>query len=189
MQIRISTALTTEPLTLAVMKHFLKYEEGEADAEDLTAEEVLINSMISSVRILLEKRTGLTFAQKTFEIHFDNDDFPFVIPVYPVISVDEVLIIDSSGTEGDALVVNSGYSKAGMYEIDLNVPGMNSISRLKVTAKAGYGHNDTETLPALLMDAMKTQIFQWYENRDDFKELNVLGIIDKSVNLFKRNLG
>lgn len=183
MQIRISTDLTTEPLTLAIMSQFLKYED---DAE---AENALINTMISSVRILLEKRTGLTFAQKTFETLFDIDDYPFVIPVYPIISVDEVLIIDSSGTEGDALVLNSGYSKAGSYEIDLIVPGMNSISRLKVTAKAGYGHTDTETLPALLLDAMKTQIFQWYENRDDFKELNVLGIIDKAVNLFKRNIG
>lgn len=182
MQIRISTALTTEPLTLAIMSQFLKYED------DKEAENTLINAMISSVRILLEKRTGLTFAQKTFEIHFVPDDYPFVIPVYPVISVDEVLIIDSAGTEGDALVVNSGYSKAGMYEIDLIVPGMNSISRLKVTAKAGYGHNDTEPLPVLLLDAMKTQVVQWYENRDDFKELNVLGIIDKTAILFKRTI-
>ena len=186
MQTRIKTDLTTEPLTLAVMKQFLKYEEGEADAEDLTAEEVLINSMISSVHTILEKRTGLVFAEKEFEILFDMDDFPFAIPVSPVISVDEVLIIDYKGTEGDALELNTGYYKAGMYEVELTVPGMIKSSRLKVTAKAGYGHADTETLPVALLNAMKSQVFQWYQNRDDFRELNVIGTIDKAVNLFKR---
>ncbi len=186
MQIRIETDLTTEPLTLAVMKQFMKYEEGEADAEDLTAEESLINSMISSVRNILEMRTGLIFAEKEIVILFDYDDFPFVIPVSPIISVDEVLIIDYQGTEGDALVLNTGYYKAGMYDVDLSVPAMIRSSRLKVTVKAGYGSEDTETLPVALLNAMKSQVFQWYENRDDFMELNMIGTINRVVNLFKR---
>jgi len=185
MQIGIETDLTAEPLTLAVMKQFLKYEEGEADAEDLTAEEVLINSMISSVRHILEKRTELVFAKKTFVVLFDMDDFPFVIPVSPIISVDEVLIIDYQGTEGDALVLNTGYYKAGMYKVELTVPAMIKSSRLKVTVKAGYGDDDTETLPVPLLTAMQSQVVQWYENRDDFKELNEIGAINKVVNLFK----
>ena len=188
MQTRIKTDLTTEPLTLAVMKQFLKYEEGEADAEDLTAEEVLINSMISSVRTILEKRTGLVFAEKEFEILFDMDDFPFVIPVSPVISVEEVITIDYQGTESDPLVVNTGYYKAGMYEVELTVPAMIKSSRLKVTVKAGYGNALTETLPVALLTAMQSQVVQWYENRDDFKELNTIGAIDKVVYLFKGNI-
>ena len=183
MQIRITTDLSSEPLTLAIMSQFLKYEDNQSD------ENTLINTMISSVRILLEKRTGLTFAEKEYEIRLNSDDYPFVIPVYPIISVDEVLTIDYQGTESDALVLNTGYFKSGMYEIDLTVSGLIKSSTLKVTCKAGYGHNDTEDLPALLIDAMKTQVFQWYENRDDFKELNTLGIIDKAVSLFKRTFG
>ena len=182
MQIRITTDLSAEPLSLEIMSQFLKYED---DAE---AENTLINAMISSVRTILEKRTGLTFAQKTFVILLDSDDYPFVIPVYPVISVDEIKTIDYQGTESDALVLNTGYYKKGMYEIDLTAPGMSKSDTLKVTCKAGYGATDTETLPVALMDAMKSQVFQWYENRDDFKELNTLGMIDKVVNLFRRTI-
>jgi len=188
MQIRIKTDLTTEPLTLAVMKHFLKYEEGEADAENLTAEESFINAMISSVRTILEKRTGLVFAEKVMEILFDTDDYPFVIPVSPIISVDKVITIDYQGTESDALVLNTGYYKEGMYEILLTVPGIIKSSKLKATVTVGYKAGVTEILPVALMDAMKTQVFQWYENRDDFMEGNVLGIIDKVANLFLKTI-
>lgn len=182
MQTRIKTDLSVEPLTLAVMSQFLKYEDNA------TAENALINAMISSVRILLEKRTGLTFAEKEFEILFDSDDYPFIIPVSPIISVDEVITIDYQGTESDALVLNTGYFKAGMYEVELIVPGLIARSKVKATVKAGYGHADTEDIPAIITDAMKTQVFQWYENRDDFKELNTLGVINKIVNLFKRTI-
>lgn len=193
MQIRIKTDLETEPLTLAVMSQFLKYEDNEA------AENTLISAMISSVRILLEKRTGLTLAEKEYEILFDPDDYPFDIPVFPVISVDKVITIDYQGEESDALTLNSEYYKHGMYNVSLVVSELLSYNpltpaddryrkRVKATVKAGYGHDDTEVLPTLLIDAMKTQVFQWYENRDDFKEGNILGIIDKAVNLFKRTI-
>ena len=193
MQIRIKTDIDTEPLSLTIMSQFLKYEDN-AEAEN-----TLINAMISSVRILLEKRTGLTFAEKEYEILFEPDDYPYIIPVYPVISVDKVITIDYQGVESDSLVLNTGYYKSGMYEIELSISDLLNSNimlpvddrfrkRIKATVKAGYGHDDTETLPILLLDAMKTQVFQWYQNRDDFKELNTLGIINKAVNLFKRSI-
>ena len=190
MNIRIKTDLEAEPLTLAVMSQFLKYEDNQ------TAENTLISSMISSVRTILEQRTGLVFASKTFEVHFDPSDYPFVIPVYPIISVDSMVAIDYQGTETD-LTLNTDYYKTGMYEIDLIINSLLNYNpetldddkyhdRYKVTVKAGFGHDDTETLPVALLNAMQSQVFQWYQNRDDFHEGNVLGLIDKAVMLFKR---
>jgi len=189
MNIRIKTDLEAEPLSLIVMSQFLKYEDNQ------TAENTLISSMISSVRTILEQRTGLVFASKTFEVHFDPSDYPFVIPVYPIISVDSMVAIDYKGTETD-LTLNTDYYKTGMYEIDLIVNSLLNYDvmaesdkykdRYKVTCKAGYGDDDTETLPVALLNAMQSQVFQWYQNRDDFMEGNVLGLIDKAVMLFKR---
>ena len=189
MNIRIISDIGTEPLTLAVMSQFLKYEDNQ------TAENTLISSMISSVRTILEQRTGLVFAEKEFEVHFDPSDYPFVIPVYPIISVDSMVAIDYKGTETD-LTPNTDYYKTGMYEIDLIVNSLLNYDvmaesdkykdRYKVTCKAGYGDDDTETLPVALLNAMQSQVFQWYQNRDDFHEGNVLGLIDKAVMLFKR---
>ena len=190
MNIRIKTDLEAEPLSLIVMSQFLKYEDNQ------TAENTLISSMISSVRTILEQRTGLVFASKTFEVHFDPSDYPFVIPVYPIISVDSMVAIDYQGTETD-LTLNTDYYKTGMYEIDLIINSLLNYNpetldddkyhdRYKVTVKAGFGHDDTETLPVALLNAMQSQVFQWYQNRDDFMEGNVLGLIDKAVMLFKR---
>ena len=189
MNIRIKTDLEAEPLILAVMSQFLKYEDNQ------TAENTLISSMISSVRTILEQRTGLVFAAKTFEVHFDPSDYPFVIPVYPIISVDSMVAIDYKGTE-TSLTLNTDYYKTGLYEIDLIVNSLLNYDvmaesdkykdRYKVTCKAGYGDDDTETLPVALLNAMQSQVFQWYQNRDDFMEGNVLGLINKAVMLFKR---
>ena len=189
MNIRIKTDLEAEPLSLIVMSQFLKYEDSQ------TAENTLISSMISSVRTILEERTGLVFAAKTFEVHFDPSDYPFVIPVYPIISVDSMVAIDYKGTE-TSLTLNTDYYKTGLYEIDLIVNSLLNYDvmaesdkykdRYKVTCKAGYGDDDTETLPVALLNAMQSQVFQWYQNRDDFMEGNVLGLIDKAVILFKR---
>jgi hypothetical protein len=56
---------------------------------------------------------------------------------------------------------------------------------LLVTYKAGYGNTNTENLPADLLEAMKKQIKQWYDNRDDFYEFQILGSIEKIINKHK----
>jgi len=139
--------------------------------------------------------TLFVFAAKAFEVHFDPSDYPFVIPVYPIISVDSMMAIDYKGTE-TPLILNADYYKTGMYEIDLIVNSLLNYDvmaesdkykdRYKVTCQSGYGDDDTETLPVALLNAMQSQVFQWYQNRDDFHEGNVLGLIDKAVILFKR---
>lgn len=188
MDVRIKTDIT-EILSAADLKPYIKYEDSDAD------EITVIDDMIKTVRTHLEERTGLSFAERTYEIFFKWADAPFILPVYPIISVDKVETVDYLGTK-DELSLNSGYYKAGLYEVTIiasvsasvNNPFSESGStyNLLVTCKAGYGHANTETLPKDLIGAMKTQIFQWYENRDDFYEGNYLGMVDKIIKLHRR---
>jgi len=176
MKTRIATDITSEILTSDEANTFIKFEDDDV------SETSLINSMITAVRCHFEKRTGLSFIEKTYETFFRCDEGPFYIPLSPVISVDKVEKIDNEGTKTE-LTLNTDYFKRGFYDLEI-LPTLNS-SDLFVTYKAGYGHTDTETLPGDLIEAMKRQIAQWYDNRDDFMELNILGGIDKILQMHR----
>jgi uncharacterized phiE125 gp8 family phage protein len=179
MDTRIKTDVAQEPLNQDELANYIKFQDDNAE------EDLLIEGMINSVRTHFEKRTGLSFVEKTYETFFRYNDKPFVLPRSPVISVDKVELIDYQGTKTE-LVLNSDYFKRGLYEIEILTSSMyGSIYDLLVTYKAGYGHANTETLPADLLEAMKKQVKQWYDNRDDFYEFNILGSIDKILNKHK----
>jgi len=189
MDVRIKTDITSEILSAADVKPYIKYEDSDAD------EIIVIDDMIKTVRTHLENRTGSSFAERTYEIFFKADESPFILPVYPIISVDKVETVDYQGTKAE-LELNSGYYKAGLYEVNIiaslsaaNNPFSESESsyNLLVTCKAGYGHEDTEILPKDIIGAIKTQVFQWYENRDDFYEGNYLGMVNKIIKLYRRD--
>jgi len=186
---RIKTEITSEILSAADLKRFINYDDTNA------AEIELIDDMIKSVRTHLERRMSASFAQRTYEVFFKSDDSPFILPVFPIISIDTVETIDIEGTPVE-LVLNSGYFKKGTYEVEiLTVSGTtitnpfhegSSQYNLMVTCKAGYGHADTEILPLDIVGAIKSQVFQWYDNRDDFYEGNFLGMIGKIIRSYKR---
>ena len=188
MDTRIITDVITEPVNQDELKNFIKFEDANAE------EELLISSMITAVRVHFEKRTGLSFAQKTFETLFRYNDKPYLLPRSPVITIDKVETVDYQGAKAE-LVLNSGYYKRGLYEIEILTSEMAGFTNpltayggyydLLVTYKAGYGHANTEPLTADLLEAMKMQIKQWYDNRDDFYEFNILGSIDKILNKHK----
>lgn len=181
MDTRIKDNIKTEILTLREVKNFIKFKDDD------TEEEMLIIGMIASVRTHFEKRTGLSFTEKTYETLFRPYDRPFILPVSPVISIDSVEVVDYQGNRLP-LILNNGYHKRGLYEVEIIPYGVGQSDTLLVTYKAGYGHANTEPLPEDLKDAMRKQIMQWYDNRDDYREFNILGSIDKVLQLYKTKL-
>jgi len=189
MDSRIKTDTEIEVVTSTVMARFLKYEDGDED------ELSLIDSMIKSCRMLFEQITGLSFLEKTYQCQFRYNDKPYVLPVSPVVSVDKVETVDYEG-ETDELTLNTDYWKRGLYEIEIITGSMAMIPNpfltfeskydLLVEYKAGYGHEDTETLPEPLLNAVKMQVKQWYDNRDDFYEMKVLGSIKMILSKYRK---
>ena len=185
---RIKTEITSEILSAADLKTFINYDDTNA------AEIVLIDDMIKAVRTHLERKTSMSFAQRVYEIYFKADESPFILPVFPIISIDKVETVDHEGTPVE-LVLNSGYFKKGLYDVEI-LPVMGPSSNpfasgsghldLQVECKAGFGHADTEILPLDIVVAMKSQVFQWYDNRDDFYEGNYIGKVDKIISSYRR---
>ncbi len=185
---RIKTDITSEILTAQDLKTFIVYDDNDA------AEITLIDDMIKSVRTHLERRMSLSFGARVYEVFFKSDDSPFMLPVYPIISIDEVNTVDYEGNQVE-LDLNTGYFKKGTYEVEIlpvlgpsNNPftGVSTNLDIMVECTAGYGHDDTEILPLDIVGAIKSQVFQWYDNRDDFYEGNFLGLIDKIIRSYKR---
>lgn len=189
MDTRIKTDITTEPITYADVAQFIKFSDTAA-----TAEVTLIENMIKACRAHFEKRCGLSFKERTYETHFKAGEKPFILPISPVISVDKVEKVDYQGVKTE-LTLNSGYYKRGLYEIEIQTSEMigltnpwhsgSGIYDLLVTYKAGYGHTDTEALPEPLKEAVRRQVMQWYDNRDDFYEMKLLGATESLLRSYR----
>lgn len=184
----VKTAAESDILDCDDVAQFLKYEDDEE------AENTLIDNMIAEVRDYFERATGLSFVSKTYITYFRHDDKPYILPVSPVIAIVKVETVDIDGTTSE-LTENSDYYKKGMHEVEI-ITDASSISNpfrtfagkydLKVEYTAGYGHASTGTLPASLLGAVKKQLLQWYDNRDDYNEYKILGSIEKVLNLHRR---
>lgn len=181
MDTRIKTDITTEPLLYADVAQFIKFSDSVA------AEQTLIENMIKACRQHFERKCGLSFKERTYETLFRPFDAPFILPVMPIISVDKVETVDYQGTKTE-LTLNSDYYKRGLYQVEIQTSAVTGLKNpwrdgessydLLVTYKAGYGHTDTEVLPEALKEAMRRQVMQWYDNRDDFFELKFMGSIE-----------
>lgn len=179
MDLRILTDIAAEILTTDEVCQFIKLEDQDDGPELL-----LVEQMISSVRTHFERRTGLSFAPRTYEAFFRRSESPFILPVAPVISVDKVETIDYLGTKTEQ-TLNEGYYKKGLYEVEITpIEGYDIL----VTFQAGYGNTNTQNLPEDLRHAMLMQILRWYDNRDDFYELKFMGSVEKILHTHKTRL-
>jgi len=191
MNTRIKTDCTSEVLSFDEVRQFIKFEDtSEGD------EVGLINNMIKAVRTHLERRLEMSFNEKTYETYFKHSEHPFILPISPVISITKVETVDYEGTKTE-LTLNTDYHKKGLYEIEIVPYSISTVPNpwfnfwsseydLLVTYKAGYGDDDTEDLPYDLRQAMLRQVIKWYDNRDDFRELNMMPEIDSIVRKYRK---
>jgi uncharacterized phiE125 gp8 family phage protein len=192
MEIIITQDLVNEPVTTDGIKQYIKF------AYDSDVSEVnLIDEMISAVRAHLEMRTGLVFGEKTFEIRFNEFDglelhhnpvtksptaMGFELPVSPIDSISSVKTIDLDDNE-TSLEKNDDYYVKGKYQRTIIYP-LGVTQELVVTCTAGYGTDNTESLPADIKEAIKKQVGRWYWYRDDYREGTYIDEVKNIINRY-----
>lgn len=147
--VSIYADVTAEPIDLATVKDFLRVS--------YTDDDILITSMITAARQLLELELNLSIAQKTLLITFTHDGCNwFDIPYGPV---GDILDVSNSYAEGSSISFAS---------TDYKVIGTD-FKRFKSTRgyytmkyNAGYA-----VLPNAIKQGMLKQIAWMYENRGD----------------------
>ena len=194
MQVKIIADVSTEPLTEAVIKNYIKYDESDA------TEVALINNMAKAAREACERYTDLAFAQKTIEVHFENsevkmtDSNRIVLPFAPHSSITYVKTVDYEGTETE-LTLNTSYYKFGLTRYELQIQNIvatvgmiTTESDVKVKYVCGYGASECESIPQGLIIAMAKQVADWYENREAYAMSSLTNEVKQILNRYTVNV-
>jgi uncharacterized phiE125 gp8 family phage protein len=176
--VKLKTDITTEPVTTAYIKNYLKM--GEQD----TAEDALIVDLVKAARQAIEGIIQRPLAEKTYVVEFDGDDVSddeFELPFAPIASVTSLKTVDAEGAESEALTLNTDYHVLGNQKkrVYLNTSFVSLDNSLeynyRVEYVCGYGANGCELLPAALKMAVCELVNQWYYNR------GMQGIVPSSI--------
>lgn len=156
--VNVKTDEGTEPVTRAIVVNFIKYDE--TDATELT----LIDSMTKAARELLEQLLNVSLKQKTYQVTFDSDsldDYRLRLPYGPYKDTFTLSSYDNEGTE-TALTLNTDFYLTGNLFKELYIPSPSTYDYYVAEFISGYG-TGTETLPAVLSDAICKLVKFWYD--------------------------
>jgi len=91
--IQTTSNLSTEPVTVSEAKSFMKIT--------FSTDDTIIQGLITSARMLLEKFTGVSFGAKSYTVTMEVNDCWIDLPYGPVDSIDLITRINGLGsTEG-----------------------------------------------------------------------------------------
>lgn len=190
MEIKVSTDVSVEPVSLDDMKTHIKWDDTDA------SEDSRILKMIKGARALIEKRTNLSLGAKTLKVFFHRDDIAdgktIILPYGPHKEISEFVKIDLNGNE-TSLTVNEDYYKRGMefFEIQLltvwtTYDVTELVDDFRLTYTAGYGTTGLEAIPDTLREAIIKQAAEWYKYREDYQP-SLSSEVLRMIEPFSRN--
>nr|BDD44894.1 hypothetical protein 1 [bacterium] len=171
MNIKLVQAPTTEPVSLADMKLYLRV--------DLNDEDALITSLIKTAREHVETFTRRAIPSQQWALYLDK--FPakeIVIPKPPLFSVQSITYKDKDGVK--ATFPTTDYIVDGESDPGKIVPAYGKtfpsiefypVNAVKVSFTAGYS-----TIPEVYVIAIKMLVAHFYEKRQLVSETSMTEI-------------
>lgn len=174
MGLKLITAPTTEPISLAEVKSQLRI--------DSTTEDTYLGTLITAAREYCEMFQNRAYITQIWELTLDGwPCFPLKIPMPPLINVTSIKYFDT--TDVETLWVDTNYyvdtdsepGRIGLgYSIVLPTTTLRSLNAIKIQYVAGYGAADD--VPQRTKQAILLLIGHMYENREtvspvDLKEI------------------
>jgi uncharacterized phiE125 gp8 family phage protein len=172
-----SPSASLEVVTLEEAKNFLKQVDSLPTLED-----ALVLTLIKTAREYIERHTGTSLIQKTYELYFSSDELfenCIDVPNPPIYNVTKVELEDEQGILTE-LIKGSDYyvtgrDKKSIQILTSTISLSNYKSRYVVTYTAGYGIAAsgeilaTEPIPESLKTAIMQQVLIWYERDGTFE--------------------
>lgn len=172
---KVSSAPGSEPLTRTEVKEWLKVDS------DITADDDLIDGLITASRKYAERRTGIALLTQTIQESFD--DFPphsrrnyhgvLQLSVSPVIAVTSLQYKDENGDTqtwaASNYILDTTTKPARIsptYETEWPLV-YDEINAVTVTYTAGHAATTDANFPSEVLIAMKLWIAGEYEQRQD----------------------
>ncbi|MBM4299282.1 MAG: hypothetical protein FJ143_16210 [Deltaproteobacteria bacterium] len=179
-----------EPITRASAKLHLRVES------DQTADDALIDTLISAAREQAENFTNRCFVYSTWELKLDEfpdkGDFEIVLPRPPLIQVNSIQYVDADGAtqtlgsdnylvddRAEPAVIRPAYNKT--WPATRAVMGAVTVSYVAgyPVSYAGSPADYTANLPAAALAAVKLIVGHLYTNREAV--LAIPGAVNASV--------
>ena len=167
---KVTVQPTSEPITLAEAKAWLKVHPDVAEDDNL------IRSLITTARVWAERITGQAILSQTVEQVWDwvPQDRVFNLSTYPVSSVTSVKYYDATGTyqtwdSSNYTTDTFGPPARVVVKRSVSLPSTAADSELPNIWKVTYvaGNNTALNVDANIKTAMLLQIAMMYENRED----------------------
>jgi uncharacterized phiE125 gp8 family phage protein len=146
---------TVEPVTLTDVKQHLNMVFDTAGSEEFTDDDSYLTKLITRVRALIEKATGLSLVGKTVQAMLRNEKGDIELPFGPVRDDSTYLVVDNEEVTLD----ESDYKLVGLQFKKLKYPRYDEIY---VTYQVGY---TADNIPHDLKQAILEEIAFRYENR------------------------
>lgn len=169
MAVRVITAPTEYPLTLAEVKAHLRV--------DHTDEDTIIEAYLAAATAHAEKFTGRALITQTLELTLDSFyDAQIMIPKPPLQSVTSVKYDDAAGAEQTLVadvdyVVDTASQPGWVVAVDETWPTtIDTINSVRIRFVAGYIDNTqsppTENVPFDIKAAILLMVGSLYSNRE-----------------------
>lgn len=149
MHLKVITPPAGEPINVQMAKDYLRI--------DHTEEDTLIEGLIGAARDHAEKFLRRSLAPKTYEMIVDGFHKELSIPNPPLISIDNVTIIDEEGNE----ITPTSYEVKDREPAILITDYDGSAEEMKIQFQAGYSE-----LPKSIEQALLLLVSHFYENRE-----------------------
>lgn len=169
-----SPATALDPVTLTEAKSHMRV--------DTTADDALIQALISAARQQIESLTGRRLMAQTICYYLEDwpDEDYLELPIAPLASVTSVVYTDVNDLAATWAVTN--------YRVDTYSPvprlalregadwpdpaaGLREVNGIAITMEVGYGTSDQ--VPEPLKLAIKMLVAHYYEHREDTTPLNI----------------
>lgn len=162
-----------EPVSLVQAKAHLRVDDS--------AEDGLIESLVTAARIHIEGVTGRALLEQSWRLV--RDDWPangsVTLPVGPVSAIDEIRTYAADGEphiiDLDGVLLD-GHGVPPRVMLPVNRPVLRAHLGIEIDYTAGFGKT-AEDVPADLVQALLVLVAYWYENRDAVLSVGAAGVI------------
>lgn len=167
---KVTTAPTTEPVSLIEAKLHLRVVDNSSDT--------LITSLIKVAREWCEGFQNRAFIQQTITAKLDEFSDTIELPMPPLISVTSIKYYDTAGNQQ---TLSTSYynvdttSEPGLVTLAYNQswPTVRSVHHtIEIIYKAGYG-DAASAVPERVKQAIKLLVGHLYEHRETVSELTL----------------
>ncbi len=174
-----------EPVTLAEIRDDLKVG---------TDEDLLIASLITSARMIIEANAGVRLITQTWDVMFDqwpDINHGLKIPHWPVQQIDGVYLLGGTKYTVDASLYDTEITSRCPQILFKEGQTLPPIKRktlgILVSLTAGFGDSPSD-VPEPLKQAIRYLVVNWYEKRDwqdVTQEMKIPAIINTLIQPYK----